>query len=81
MPRLSLSRLRISRCSFFKSKFETEMLYERGEYYKTGTLRGISTRVGYIENPEGKIYRYVVLMNTPGKSADRIVDQLRKILQ
>jgi D-alanyl-D-alanine carboxypeptidase/D-alanyl-D-alanine-endopeptidase (penicillin-binding protein 4) len=56
------------------------MRHERGEYYKTGTLKGISTRVGYLENLEGKIYRYVVLMNTPGKSSDRIVKQLRSIL-
>ena len=56
------------------------MRHESGEYYKTGTLKGISTRVGYIENLEGKIYRYVVLMNTPGRSSDRIVKHLRSIL-
>jgi D-alanyl-D-alanine carboxypeptidase/D-alanyl-D-alanine-endopeptidase (penicillin-binding protein 4) len=56
------------------------MRYERGEYYKTGTLKGISTRVGYIEKAGGKIYRYVILMNTPGRSSQRIMKQIRSLL-
>ena len=56
------------------------MRYEGGEYYKTGTLLGISTRAGYIENSEGKLFRYVVLINTPGRSMDRVMTQLRRIL-
>lgn len=45
-------------------------------FYKTGTLSGIHTRAGYIENEAGKIYRFVILINTPGKSADRIMDTI-----
>ena len=56
------------------------MRYEGGEYYKTGTLLGISTRAGYIENLEGKIFRYVVLINTPGRATDRIMKELRSLL-
>ena len=56
------------------------MRHEDGEYYKTGTLLGISTRAGYIENSEGNIYRYVVLINTPGRATDRIMQKLRSIL-
>jgi D-alanyl-D-alanine carboxypeptidase/D-alanyl-D-alanine-endopeptidase (penicillin-binding protein 4) len=40
-----------------------------GEYFKTGTLRGIHTRVGYIRRPAGGLYRFVILVNTPGRSA------------
>jgi len=56
------------------------MRHEGGEYYKTGTLLGISTRAGYIENLEGKIFRYVVLINTPGRSTDRVMKKLRSVL-
>ena len=42
-------------------------------FYKTGTLSNISTRAGYIENSKGGLYRFVVLINTPGKSADPIM--------
>ena len=50
-------------------------------FYKTGTLSGISTRAGYIENSKGGLYRFVVLINTPGKSADPILDILLKNLK
>jgi len=38
------------------------------EYFKSGHLRGIRTRVGYIKDPEGRHYRFVVFINTPGKT-------------
>lgn len=50
-------------------------------FYKTGTLSGIHTRAGYIENQAGKIYRFVILINTPGKSADHIMDILLHALE
>ncbi|UCH19617.1 MAG: D-alanyl-D-alanine carboxypeptidase [Deltaproteobacteria bacterium] len=53
------------------------MQREGSEFFKTGTLFGISTRVGYIENSQSNVYRYVVLINTPGKSADRAMKLLR----
>jgi D-alanyl-D-alanine carboxypeptidase/D-alanyl-D-alanine-endopeptidase (penicillin-binding protein 4) len=52
------------------------MRHEGREFYKTGTLSGINTRVGYIENTKGQLYRFVVLMNTPGKSTRRIMRKL-----
>ena len=52
------------------------MRHEGKDFYKTGTLRGISTRAGYIENAEGRLYRYVLLINTPGKSATRVMKKL-----
>ncbi len=47
-------------------------------YVKTGTLDGIRTRAGYIENAEGELYRFVILINTPGKKPEPIMDRLMK---
>jgi len=52
------------------------MRHEDREFYKTGTLRGINTRAGYIENTKGQLYRFVVFINTPGKSTRRIMRKL-----
>ncbi len=52
------------------------MRHEGREFYKTGTLSGINTRAGYIENTKGHLYRFVVLINTPGKSTKRIMKKL-----
>ncbi len=64
-------------------------------YYKTGSLSGISARAGFIEsrfikskliksgsseNNDKALYRFVVLMNTPGKSAEHVVRALLKRL-
>ena len=46
---------------------------------KTGTLAGIQTRAGYIEAASG-LYRFVILINTPGRSADRILQELSAAL-
>jgi serine-type D-Ala-D-Ala carboxypeptidase/endopeptidase (penicillin-binding protein 4) len=50
------------------------------EYYKTGTLRGVSTRAGYIENGHGELHRFVVMINTPGKSAEQVSRKLLGVL-
>jgi len=49
-------------------------------FYKTGTLSNINTRAGYIENGDGGLYRFVLLINTPGKSADGIMNRVLKNL-
>ena len=46
------------------------------DYFKTGNLAGISTRVGYIEDAFGNLYRYVIFINSPGRSAERIAAKL-----
>lgn len=48
------------------------MMHSGREYYKTGSLNGIRTRAGYIERAEGGRYRFAVMMNTPGKSAEKV---------
>ena len=50
------------------------------EYYKTGTLYGISTRAGYIRRGNGQLCRYVIMLNTPGKSTEPIALRLLRIL-
>ncbi|MGD9335232.1 MAG: D-alanyl-D-alanine carboxypeptidase [Desulfobacterales bacterium] len=45
-------------------------------FYKTGTLKGIHTMAGYVENTKGELYSFVVLLNTPGKSTKPIMDML-----
>jgi D-alanyl-D-alanine carboxypeptidase/D-alanyl-D-alanine-endopeptidase (penicillin-binding protein 4) len=49
------------------------------EFYKTGTLKGIAARAGYIKNKNGKLYRYIVFLNTSEKSISRIMDEIRYI--
>ena len=53
---------------------------ENGAYFKTGSLHGIRTRAGYIENEEGRLFRFVVLLNTPGKTTQPIMQQLQRIV-
>jgi len=75
---------RISASSLHKilEKFEPyhELMHKSGrELYKTGTLKDISTRVGYIKSNKGELYSFVVMINTPGKSAEPIMNLLRMI--
>lgn len=41
--------------------------------FKTGSLNGIRCRAGYITGASGEWYRYVVLINTPGKTTDAVM--------
>jgi len=50
------------------------------EYYKSGTLKGITTRIGYIENKKGEVYRFAVMLNSPGKSMQNIMDSVHQIV-
>ena len=64
-------------------KFEphrTLMRREGREYYKTGTLYGISTRAGYIESRHGGFYRYVVMINSAGQSTRPVMRRLMETL-
>jgi len=56
------------------------MRREGREYYKTGTLYGISTRAGYIKSAHGGLYRYVIMFNSPKKSTDTLILKLLRIL-
>lgn len=57
-----------------------ELMRRQGsEYFKTGTLDGVRTRVGYIQSSRGGVYRFVVMINTPGATADSAMEIIRKI--
>lgn len=47
-------------------------------YYKTGTLKGIHTRAGYIKKKNGELYPFVLMINTPGKSPKSMMDIIRR---
>jgi D-alanyl-D-alanine carboxypeptidase/D-alanyl-D-alanine-endopeptidase (penicillin-binding protein 4) len=47
-------------------------------YYKTGTLKGINSRAGYIKKKNGKLYPFVLMINTPGKSPEPIMDIIQR---
>ncbi len=47
------------------------------ELFKTGTLDGVRTRAGYIEDGKDGSYRFVVMINTPGKTADPVMEIIR----
>ncbi len=55
------------------------MRRQGNELYKTGTLNGIRSRAGYIEDGKGGNYRFVVMINTPGKTADPVMEIIREL--
>ena len=59
-----------------------DLLRKEGrEYYKTGTLEGVRTRAGYLEGRDGRLYRFVVLRNTPGATTEAVMQLFRTHLQ
>jgi D-alanyl-D-alanine carboxypeptidase/D-alanyl-D-alanine-endopeptidase (penicillin-binding protein 4) len=49
---------------------------EGRDFYKTGTLKGVRTRAGYIQGRNGKLIRYVVFINTPGHGTAPIMQKI-----
>jgi D-alanyl-D-alanine carboxypeptidase/D-alanyl-D-alanine-endopeptidase (penicillin-binding protein 4) len=48
--------------------------------YKTGSLRGIRTRAGYLENRSGSPYYFVIFLNNSDADIDSILDCVKKNL-
>jgi len=76
---------RISAKSFLKilAAFEPhiDLMKRNGiEYYKTGTLTGVSTRAGYIKGSDGRSYKFVIMINSNGNSAEKISKRLCGLL-
>lgn len=46
------------------------------EYFKTGTLTGVSTRAGYIKDRNERLYKFVIMTNSNGNSAEKISKKL-----
>ncbi len=59
-------------------KYYTLLRYESGEYYKTGTLKGISTRSGYLKND--KLFSYTVMLNSSPEKMNRVMRELKNII-
>jgi len=53
---------------------------EGEEFFKTGTLDGIRSRAGYIADGNGELYRFVVIMNTRGKTTDAVMKLIHREL-
>jgi D-alanyl-D-alanine carboxypeptidase/D-alanyl-D-alanine-endopeptidase (penicillin-binding protein 4) len=59
-----------------------KLMQQKGRlFYKTGSLSGVRTRAGYITTSGTDLYPFVVMINKPGKSPDRIVKMLARALQ
>jgi len=50
-------------------------------FSKTGTLKGVKTRAGYIVDHKKELNRFVILINTPGKTDAAIVKHLIQALK
>lgn len=64
----------------FKKHFEL-MNHEENEFYKTGTLNGIRTRVGYFTDKNQELFPYVIMVNQGGKDYDRIKNKLKAMVK
>ena len=51
------------------------------EYFKTGTLNGISTRAGYLVNQEGALFSFIIMINKQGESAKKFMKKIRLIVE
>jgi D-alanyl-D-alanine carboxypeptidase/D-alanyl-D-alanine-endopeptidase (penicillin-binding protein 4) len=60
--------------------YHSLMRHSNNEFYKTGTLKNINTRAGYIKNKKGQAYRFVVFINTPGRSTTEIMQAIHKLV-
>jgi serine-type D-Ala-D-Ala carboxypeptidase/endopeptidase (penicillin-binding protein 4) len=59
-----------------------QLMRQKGrQFYKTGHLKGIRTRAGYLTSAKGGLYRFVVMVNTPGKTTDAIMRELERQLK
>lgn len=56
------------------------MRHEGREWFKTGTLDGIRSRAGFIDGRDGNRYRFVVMINTPGKTVDAVMKKIHEDL-
>jgi serine-type D-Ala-D-Ala carboxypeptidase/endopeptidase (penicillin-binding protein 4) len=55
--------------------------HEGRQFYKTGHLKGIRTRAGFLTCAQGGLYHFVIMVNTPGKSTDEIMRTIEKYLK
>lgn len=51
------------------------------QFYKTGHLKGVRTRAGYLASAQGGHYRFVVIINTAGKTTRPIMKVMEQQLK
>ena len=56
------------------------LAHENRVWFKTGTLSGVQSRAGYIQSAGGGFYRFAILINTPGRRADGVLQALLPFL-
>jgi serine-type D-Ala-D-Ala carboxypeptidase/endopeptidase (penicillin-binding protein 4) len=61
--------------------YQELMKKDAGEYYKTGTLTNVSTRAGYVTADSGRRFQYVIMFNTPGKKAKRLMPVVKQFIK
>lgn len=61
--------------------YHTLLRHEGRQFYKTGHLKGIRTRAGFLTGAHGGLYRFVVIINTPGKTTDGMMNAIEKYLK
>jgi len=64
----------------FKEHFKL-MNHEENEFYKTGTLNGIRTRVGYFTDKNQRLFPYVIMVNQDGEDYGRIKNKLKAMVK
>ncbi|MCP3876314.1 MAG: D-alanyl-D-alanine carboxypeptidase [Desulfobacteraceae bacterium] len=58
------------------------LLNKKGhDYYKTGTLTGVKTRVGYLLGKNSRLYPYVIMVNQKNKGYAEIQNKLLNIVR
>ena len=59
-----------------------ELMRRQGrQFYKTGHLKGIRTRAGFLASTHGGFYRFVIIINTAGKTTDGIMQVIERHLK
>jgi D-alanyl-D-alanine carboxypeptidase/D-alanyl-D-alanine-endopeptidase (penicillin-binding protein 4) len=78
-----LNRLSVNDMMAVLSRFRPYydlLTYKNREYFKTGTLKGVRTRAGYIEVHPGEFYRFALFRNQSGKSTAPVMRQIHRAL-
>ena len=58
--------------------YRTLMVRKGPVLYKTGTLNGVQARAGYIEGKPGRLYAFVIFLNSSRRNIDSILDCVKK---
>ena len=78
-----LNRLSAREMTLVLSRFRPHLdllASQEGEYFKTGTLKGVRTRAGYIEVRPGEFYSFALFRNRPGQSTGPVMRQIHHAL-